>query len=138
MNIQSITRRARGIAPALVLILIACDAANIIGPENQLEVGNVADTFQWQVTALDQVSQPLTYTWTTTGSVINVNQSSSSVGGGSATLSVVDASGSQVYLSSLVDDSGTFQTSQGAPGTWTITVTLSEVTGGLNFRLEKP
>jgi len=45
------------------------DAANLIGPANQLEVTNQADTFQWQVTALDNVTQTVTYTWSMTGTV---------------------------------------------------------------------
>jgi hypothetical protein len=124
---------------AIALPLTACsDSTNVIGPVNQAEVTNQIDTFEWQVTALDNVSQTLTYTWETTGTVINVNQSSSSIDGGTAMLSIVDIDGDEVYYRSLIDDSGTFQTGTGTSGVWTVTITLSGVTGGLNFRLEKP
>jgi hypothetical protein len=88
------------------------------------------------VTALSNVTQTLNYTWANSGTVANVNQSGS-VGGGSAQLRVKDASGVQVYARSLAEN-GTFQTTAGTAGNWTVTVTLSEVNGTLNFRLQKP
>lgn len=123
-------------AAALLVASAACGGTNVIGPENQLEVTNVDDSFQWQVTALDNVTQTLTYTWTMTGTVANVNQASA-LGGGSATVTVQDAAGTQVYTSSL-SQNGTFTTSAGTAGAWKITVTLDEATGTLNFRVQKP
>jgi hypothetical protein len=120
----------------MVLLLGACDGTNVIGPENQPEINNNTDNFQWQVTALDNVSQTLTYPWETTGANASVNQSSS-MSGGSATLLITDADGTQVYSGSLADN-GTFPTATGTAGTWTIEVTLSGVSGTLNFRVETP
>jgi hypothetical protein len=56
---------------------------------------------------------------------------------GSATLRVVDAAGTEVYSRSL-SEGGTFQTSAGTTGAWTITVTMDGATGSINFRLETP
>ena len=121
----------------LVLLVSGCAAtANLIGPENQLEVGNATDTFQWQVSALSDVTQTLTYTWANTGTTANVNQSSS-LGSGSAVLRVTDDRGVEVYSRSLAEN-GTFQTDSGSAGNWTVTVTLTQATGTLNFRLQKP
>lgn len=120
----------------MVLFLGACDGTNVIGPDNQPEIINNTDTFQWQVTALDNVSQTLTYPWETTGATANVNQSSS-MSGGSATLLITDADGTQVYSGSLADN-GTFPTAAGTAGTWTIAVTLSGASGTFNFRVETP
>ncbi|MHB1193988.1 MAG: hypothetical protein ACYC6F_13180 [Longimicrobiales bacterium] len=137
MNVLRWIRATRYFVLGVVLLVAACgEGANTIGPENQLEVSNAANTFQWQVTALSNVTQTLNYTWANSGTVANVNQSAS-VGGGSAQLRVTDASGVQVYARSLAEN-GTFQTTAGTAGNWTVTVTLSEVNGTLNFRLQKP
>ena len=120
----------------LIIGLAACDSVNLIGPENQLEVANGTDTFEWQASVLSNVSQTLTYTWANTGTTANVNQSSS-VDGGSATLRVTDDGGAEVYSRSL-GENGSFETVSGSVGNWTVTVTLSGVSGTLNFRLEAP
>jgi len=121
----------------LALLVGACsESTNVIGPGNQLEITNTTDNFQWQVTALSSVTQTLTYTWANTGTTANVNQSSS-LGGGSASIRVVDGSGTEVYAKSLATN-GTFQTGAGTAGDWKVTVTLDKATGTLNFRLQKP
>lgn len=109
---------------------------NMIGPDNELEVANETDTFQWQVTALDKVTQTLTYTWAMTGTVANVNQSANP-SSGNVTLRILDGAGDEVYSRSLATN-GTFETSAGTAGNWTIIVTLSDVSGAVNFRVEKP
>lgn len=123
--------------PLVALLVVSCgDSANVIGPGNQLEVTNATDSFQWQVTALVNVTQVLDYSWVNTGATADVNQSSA-LGGGTATLEVRDAGGAIVYTGSLAQD-GTFTTSAGSPGTWTVTVSLRQAQGTLNFRLQKP
>lgn len=123
----------------LVLAAIAfagCSDANVIGPTNQLEVANNPGTFEWQVSALDQVTQTLTYSWSNTGTEADVNQASS-IGDGEASVRITDASGAEVYSRSL-SQNGTFPTLTGTTGTWRITVTLDGATGTLNFRVESP
>ncbi len=115
--------------------LAAC-SDNLIGPQNQLEVTNATDNFQWQVSALESVSQTLNYTWQNTGTSANVNQSAS-ISGGSATLTIRDADGTEVYSRSL-EENGTFQTTAGTSGIWSIDVVLSGTAGTLNFRVQKP
>ncbi len=121
---------------AIVAALAACDPTRLIGPANQLEVSNNPGIFEWQVTALRNVTQTLTYAWQNPGTTANVNQASS-VTSGTATLTVLDASGTQVYTRNLAEN-GTFNTSTGATGTWTVTVALDQVHGTLNFRLDTP
>ena len=94
----------------------------MLGPENQPEVSNETDTFQWQVTAMDNISQTLTYTWQNTGTTANVNQSPG-LSGGSAELVIEDASGTEVYSRSL-GQGGTFTTGNGSAGACTIQVEL--------------
>lgn len=114
----------------------ACGGSNTLGPDNQVEVNNATDSFQWQASNMEKINQTLTYTWTNTGTTADVNQASS-LSGGSATLQVTDADGQEVYSRSLAEN-GTFQTSQGASGDWTVTVELSDASGAVNFRLQKP
>lgn len=118
------------------MVASCTSSSNVIGPENQLELSNAPDTFQWQVTALSSITQTLEYTWVTSGTTANVNQSAN-LGGGSADLRIMDAEGVEVYSRSL-ESNGTFQTSAGAAGSWTVTVTLTKASGALNFRLQKP
>lgn len=110
--------------------------AGVLGPNNQPEVSNITDTFQWQASKLAGVTQTLTYSWTNTGGVANINQACS-LSGGSAVLTVADATGTEVYSGSLASN-GTFQSLSGTAGDWTVTVELSNATGTLNFRLQKP
>ena len=121
---------------ALLVIAAGCSDANVIGPANQLEVSNVPGTFEWQVTALDEVTQTLSYSWSNPGTTADVNQASS-VGAGTATVRVTDATGTEVYARSLAEN-GTFATGVGTTGTWTIVVMLDQVSGTLNFSLDAP
>ena len=109
--------------------------SNPIGPSNQLEVGNAPDSFQFQVSNLARTTQTLSYAWTNTGSVANVNQSGQ-ITSGEALLTIRDGSNVQVYSRDLMN-TGTFTTSSGATGSWRIEVRLTDVTGTLNFRVQK-
>ena len=125
----------RYLLAALALSVAGCGAsANLIGPENELEVANGTDNFEWQVSTLSSVTQTLTYTWVHTGELANVNQSSA-MGGGTATLRITDDQGVEVYSRSLSQD-GDFPTDVGDPGNWTVTVSLNDASGTLNFRIQ--
>ncbi len=119
----------------LALGPVACSSANPIGPSNQPEVGNNPDNFQFQASNLSRTTQTLTYSWAHTGTTANVNQSGQ-IAGGEATLTLRDGSGNQVYRRTL-SDSGTFISSGGPAGTWRIDVQLTDVSGTLNFRVQR-
>ena len=119
----------------LTTALGCSDSANTIGPGNQLQVTNAADDFQWQVSNLDGVDQTLRYTWANTGDSASVNQATA-LTGGTATITIRDAAGTQVYTRSLTDN-GTYQTALGTTGAWQITVRLSNAQGTINFRVQK-
>ena len=121
---------------SLTTSLLACGGTNLIGPANALEIANDTDRFEWQVSVLESVTQTLSYTWQNTGTLANIDQSSS-ITSGTATLSILDAGGTQVYSGSLGQD-GTFTTSAGTAGAWRIEVMLSGVDGTLNFRVDAP
>jgi len=124
--------------PVLALgsaVLATCGSDNVIGPGNQLQVTNVADDFQFQVTGLKDVKQTLAYSWNNTGDSANVNQSSS-LTGGSATLTIRDPNGVVLYQAGL-QNNGTFHTKKSTAGTWQIQVVLDKADGTLNFRVQK-
>ncbi len=127
-------RAVRGAIATLAILAAAACSDSATDLEN-VEVSNQTDTFQFQATASD-VTETLTYMWSNTGTSANVNQSGS-LTGGTATLTILDDAGTQVYTRSL-SETGTFQTDAGVTGTWTIRVQLTGASGALNFRVEKP
>ena len=120
-------------AAAAALLLAGC-SDDPLAPF-QPEIHNSADSFEFQVTAMTGVNTTAEYRWQHTGTVANVNQATA-LTGGSATLTVLDAAGTQVYTRTLADN-GTYQTAAGTPGEWRVRVTLTTASGAANFRLQK-
>ena len=114
---------------------VGCGSDNTLSPQFQPEITNNTDNFQFQATGVTHVSQTLTYTWSNTGTAANVDQSCA-ITQGSATVQIRDNQGTLVYNRTLADG-GTFVTSTGVAGTWSIRVTLNNVDGTLNFRAQK-
>ena len=102
----------------------------------QPQINNMPDNFQLQATGVNNVTSTLNYTWQNTGTSANVNQSCV-ISAGTATLVILDNNGTQVYSGNLASN-GTFATSTGVTGNWTIRVTLTNQSGDLNFRAQKP
>jgi hypothetical protein len=115
------------------LILVACGGQTIVRFEP--EIRNLTDSFEFQVTAAQNVNQNLQYNWENTGTEGNVDQASS-ISKGSADLTIRDAQDTVVYTSSLAAN-GTFVTNAGVAGSWKIRVSLSNLDGTLNFRVQK-
>lgn len=124
--------------PALIALslLAACGGDGATAPRYQPEVSNLRNSFAFQVTALDNVSDNLQYSWQMEGTTANVNQSPSNLSG-AVSLVILDGAGTQVYSRSLADN-GTFTTTAGKAGNWTVRVTFTKVSGAVNFRLQKP
>jgi hypothetical protein len=120
---------------ALCAALAGCGSDNAVAPQFEPEVVNLQDSFSFQTTGISDVTQVLTYSWENTGVSANVDQSCS-VSKGSAVLEILDAQGTTVYTQALSSD-GSFQTTDGNAGTWTIRVMLSGASGTLNFSLQK-
>ncbi|MBI4976927.1 MAG: hypothetical protein HZC28_05560 [Spirochaetes bacterium] len=118
-------------------IIISCAGdSNVLSPEYQPQITNIADNFQLQASGLKNVTQTLKYTWPNSGQIATVNHSSA-ITGGSGTITIKDAAGTQVYSAPLVA-SGTVVTSpSGSAGNWTITITLTGISGNLNLRVQK-
>lgn len=102
----------------------------------QPEISNLTDSFQLQATNVRNVTTTSTYTWRTTGTVANVNHSTTTTAG-SARLVVRSANGTQLYDRALVASLNE-QTGTAAAGDWTVQLVLSNFSGTMNFRLQKP
>ena len=128
----------RRLFPVLFIVLLASCAKQVrlTDPAFQPQVNNQTDTFAFQVTNLTGVTQTLSYNWQNTGTRADINQASQ-ITSGSATLTILDAAGQQVYTSSLASN-GTFTTATGTSGSWTIRISTNGVKGSLNFRVQKP
>ncbi len=128
-------------ASALIVVVLALGVGcsdnntNVINPAFQPEVTNNIDSFQFQATNVTNVTQVLSYSWRNTGVQANVDQSSS-ITAGTATLTLSDSTGSQVYTRNLTEG-GSLASAAGLAGAWTIRVTLTNVNGTLNFRVQK-
>ena len=128
--------RAGRLALALVIGAVACgENASLIGPDNQLEVTSATDQFQFQLTALNDVTDSRSYDWENTGDQATIDISQA-IASGSAVLTIRDADGTVMYDADIGADNDT-TTPQGVPGTWQVDVVLTNVTGTFNFRVQK-
>jgi hypothetical protein len=117
------------------IFLLSCGGDSVLNPKFQPQVANLTDNFQFQATGVTNVTQTLDYNWQNTGTQASVNQSTT-VTSGSATLTIFDASGTQVYSKGLAEN-GTFATSAGTTGSWRINLVLNGTSGTINFRVQK-
>ena len=104
-------------------------------PGVQPEVINNIDTFEFQVSSVENYTGVWRYDWTTTGTIVNVDQSSA-ITGGTIILRILDSNGTEVYSRNLTEG-GSFTTEAGATGQWNLEVALVNGSGTLNFRTEK-
>lgn len=118
-----------------ILLMSACGDGNLIGPDNQLEATNATDQFQFQLTALVDVTDSRTYTWTNTGTQATIDISQA-ITGGTALITIRDADGTVMYSEDAADDNDT-TTAAGTAGAWQIEVRLTDTTGTFNFRVQK-
>jgi hypothetical protein len=120
----------------LLLALGGCGSdKSPVSPGVNPEIVNATDNFQFQVTNVRNFTESWDYTWSNTG-VMAVADHSSSVTGGSATLTLLDDAGTEVYSRDLAVD-GSFNSTSGQTGSWTVRVSLSGASGTFNFRVDK-
>lgn len=117
-------------------LLTGCGGGSTaLDPKFQPQVNNAVDNFQFQASAVTNVTQTLSYTWQNTGIAANIDQATT-VTGGTAVVAIRDAAGVQVYSAGL-QNNGSFQSATGQTGNWTIQVVLTNYSGTLNFRVQK-
>ena len=124
-------------AATLVATLVLGGCKNSTGPlaPFQPQINNIADNFEFQATGVSNVTWTYTYTWSNSGTTASVNQSTT-IAAGTAVVTVLDKNGTQVYTQSL-SANGTFATSAGVAGTWTVRVLFTNYSGTGNFRVQK-
>ncbi len=118
----------------LVMGFAACDGDIGLGPDNQLEVTNAADNFQFQVSVMESVTETLSYTWQNSGTQATIDISQA-ITAGSAILTIRDAGGTVVHQEDIADDNDT-DTAAGVAGSWSIEVEIRSATGTFNFRVQ--
>lgn len=122
-----------GIFLTLTIVLYGCSNDSLAPFEP--EIGNKQDSFQLQATNVSNVSTTLVYSWINTGTRATINHSTTTTAG-STLLVIKDAAGKQVYSKAL-SPSLNEATSVGVAGSWSISLTLTNYSGTLNFRAEK-
>jgi hypothetical protein len=124
----------------LVTLTVACggsdDEDNPIGPSaGDPGITNNTDDFQFNLPNVTNYSTNGGYPWRNTGTTARVTQSSS-LTSGTGILMIRDPGGRIVYQRSLTEG-GTVTTEAGPTGEWRIDVQPANVSGTINFRVQK-
>ena len=123
------------LAVCTIIVSAGCSDTDPVSPGIQPEIINGTQSFEFQVSAVQNYTGSFNYTWDNASTFASVDQSSA-VTSGTATLTIKDAAGEVVYNRSLAED-GSFPTPAGTAGDWVLTVSLAGVSGDLNFRAEE-
>ena len=99
------------------------------------QIVNNQDAFQLQATGVTNVSTTLVYSWKNSGTRATINHSTTTTAG-STLLTIKDSLGTTLYSKALVPSLNE-PTTAGVAGTWSVTLTLTNYSGTLNFRAEK-
>lgn len=105
-----------------VLVLVAACSKSPTAPGIQPQITNNTNTFSYQVTSIQNFSGTNIYTWQNTGTVAKITHSSAAGATGTATLTVQDAAGTEVYSGQLVSSGQPLSAPAGVAGAWTIKV----------------
>ena len=107
-------------------------------PGIQPQITNLADAFSYQVSAIQDFSGTSTYTWQNTGALAKITHASDAGATGTATITVRDAAGTQVYSGDLVSSGEPVTAPAGIAGAWTIRVVYSNYSNTqVNFGVMK-
>jgi hypothetical protein len=117
----------------LSVLIGGCSSTSLAPFEPQ--IGNNQDSFQLQATNVSNVSTTLVYSWNNSGTRATINHSTTT-SAGTTLLVIKDATGTTVYSKAL-SPSLNEPTAVGTTGTWSISLTLTNYSGTLNFRAEK-
>jgi len=114
---------SRSTVSRIILLLVVGGCGNDPLAPFEPEITNATDSFQLQASDVRSVTRTFTYTWRNTGTIANVNHSTTT-SQGSARLIIRAANGAQVYDRSLVPSLNEASTA-GTSGDWTIQLVLS-------------
>lgn len=123
-------------AVALVAGWLATSACVDTVAPVRTQVTNDPDLFEFHMSAAHNAAVTREYSWETTATSATVLHATS-ITSGSATLLILDATGTQLYFRDLAEN-GTFQTAEGVSGTWLIRLVFTRVSGNVTVRVSKP
>jgi hypothetical protein len=109
-------------AAIITLALVAGCGDGPTAPGIQPQITNLTDAFSYQVSSIQNFSGTYNYTWQNTGTVAKITHASDAGATGTATLTVKDAVGTQVYSGQLVSTGQPLSAPAGVAGAWTVTV----------------
>ena len=115
----------RAAALTVLALVAACSSDSTAPPGIQPQVTNNTDAFSYQVSAIQNFSGTNSYSWQNTGTVAKITHASDAGATGTATLTVQDAAGTQVYTGQLLSSSQPLTAPAGVAGAWTIKIVYS-------------
>lgn len=129
----------RGLALAALVFMTACgDEPTAPPPGIQPQITNNTDVFSYQITNLSNVTGTYDYTWQNTGTLAKVTHASNSGATGTATVTLRDAVGAQVYTGPLATSGEPLSSPAGVAGAWTIRVVYTNYSNAqVNFGVTK-
>lgn len=119
----STSNLVRGVAVALLVFGAACSDSTAPGPGIQPQIVNNTDAFSYQISDLNNVTGTYEFAWQNTGTLAKVTHASDAGSSGTATLTVKDATGAEVYSGSFATTGEIVSSPAGMAGSWTLTVT---------------
>jgi hypothetical protein len=128
----------RSIALAALVFVAACSDDPVAPPGIQPQITNLPDAFSFQITNLSNVTGTYDYAWQNTGTLARVTHSTNAGATGTATLTLRDAAGSQVYTGALVSSGQPVSSPAGVAGTWTVRLVFTGYSNAqVNFAVAK-
>jgi hypothetical protein len=109
-------------AAIITLALVAACGDGPTAPGIQPQITNLTDAFSYQVSSIQNFSGTYNYTWQNTGTVAKITHASDAGATGTATLTVKDAVGTQVYSGQLASSGQPLSAPAGVAGAWTVTL----------------
>jgi len=123
---------------ALVLLASCGDDSTAPPPGIQPQITNNPDVFSYQISDLSNVTGTYEYTWQNTGTLAKVTHASDAGAAGTATVTLKDAAGTQVYSGTLATSGEPLSSPAGVAGAWTVTVTYANYSNTqVNFAVVK-
>lgn len=120
------------------LALVAACGDGPTAPGIQPQVTNLTDAFSYQVSSIQNFTGTYAYTWQNTGTLARISHASDAGATGTATISVKDAAGTQVYSGQLASSGQPVSSPTGVAGAWTISVAYSNYSNTqVNFAVAK-
>ena len=120
----------------LFALIAGCDSPTSPGIEP--EITNNADSFAYQVRDVNNSTGTWEYTWQNGGTRATVSHSTNAGSTGTATLTLLDAAGTQVYSGPLLTSGEPTTSPAGVAGAWTVRIAYSDYSNTqVNFELSR-